>query len=81
MGNTKKNLANKKTNNKSKKSTKQHSTETIRYKKRKQRGGNTRPCEKPNAVRKCSSDGLSEFEGAPVFPPPFLSNPDDCTIL
>lgn len=50
----------------------------------KQKGGfqetsEERPCERPNAVRRCSveKNELKEFEGAPTFPPPALN---ECII-
>ena len=50
----------------------------------KQKGGfqetsETRPCERSDAIRKCSVERneLKEFDGAPTFPPPGLN---DCVI-
>lgn len=40
-----------------------------------------RNCDTSRSIRPCSSGGPKEFDGAPEFPPPFMTNADDCTIL
>lgn len=68
-------------NKKTKKGQKKQNDKKNKKKNKKQSGGSGRSCEQPDAIRKCASNGNLVFEGAPVFPPPFLSNPDDCVIL